>query len=135
MVGDILESPAYTVCILPLCATTTTFPNMLLLPANTTLPFSTFCTFAFDDGALSDDMQKHIHAKATSAGTYSVGIFLSNDAYTGTGAINFTNDNESMKLFDNLGIASDSDFAKKITTDFSIDNNIVKGYTGTLIVQ
>ena len=87
------------------------------------------------DDDVSNTMKTHIYNKSTNAGSYKIGIFLDTNAYTGTGSVDFTNDNESVDLFTNLGLESSSDIAKKIKSDFGMSGSTVKGYTGILNVQ
>ena len=91
------------------------------------------------NGGITDTIKKDIFNTATKVGTYNMGLFLSPDAFTTTGvegdAINFTNDNESISLFNELNISSTSDTATEIKNDFGMTGTTVKGYTGILNVQ
>ena len=91
--------------------------------------------FFSKDDDVSNTMKTHIYNKSTNAGSYKIGIFLDANAYAGTGSVDFTNDNESVDLFTNLGLESSSDIATKIKSDFGMSGSTVKGYTGILNVQ
>ena len=89
----------------------------------------------FGEDSLKSAIQAYIYDKFTNENVYNVGVFLSSSIYSGTEAINFTNDNETINLFENLGLSDLSDFATIIKTDFGMSENTVKGYTSILNIS